>query len=42
VAEGTVPELCALAGDDDFEQAFVHLAFTAQEQAEGVAQGEGR
>jgi sodium transport system ATP-binding protein len=42
VAEGTVPELCARAGDDDFEQAFVHLAFTAQEQAEGVARGEAR
>ncbi len=27
VALGTVSELCALAGDDDFEQAFVRLAF---------------
>jgi sodium transport system ATP-binding protein len=27
VARGTVAELCALTGDDDFEQSFVQLAF---------------
>ncbi len=37
VAEGTVEELCALAGERDFEEAFVKLAFTAQERAAGVA-----
>jgi len=31
VAEGTVAELCALAGEDDFEDAFVRLAFGAAE-----------
>jgi len=31
VAEGTVAELCALAGTDDFEDAFVRLAFAAPE-----------
>jgi sodium transport system ATP-binding protein len=33
VAEGTVPELCELAGERDFEEAFVKLAFTADESA---------
>jgi sodium transport system ATP-binding protein len=42
VAQGTVAALCAQAGDEDFEQAFVQLAFTAQEQAVGEAQGQGR
>jgi sodium transport system ATP-binding protein len=35
VAEGTVAELCEQAGTRDFEDAFVHLAFTAP--AQGVA-----
>ena len=34
VAEGTVEELLARAGERDFEEAFVKLAFTAQERAE--------
>jgi sodium transport system ATP-binding protein len=33
VAEGTVDELCALAGEGNFEDAFVKLAFTADERA---------
>jgi len=33
VAEGSVDELCRRAGHDDFEQAFVDLAF-AHERAE--------
>ena len=36
VAQGTVAELCAAAGDDDFEQAFVHLAFATAPRAPGV------
>jgi sodium transport system ATP-binding protein len=35
VAAGTVAELCQLAGVADFEEAFVRLAFTAQERARG-------
>jgi sodium transport system ATP-binding protein len=35
VAQGTVPALCERAGRGDFEEAFVQLAFTAQEQAAG-------
>jgi len=37
VAEGSVAELCALAGEADFEEAFVKLAFSADERAAGVA-----
>ncbi len=33
LAEGTVAELCALAGEHDFEEAFVKLAFTEDERA---------
>ena len=36
VAEGTVAELNARAGQTDFEETFVHLAFTAEERARGV------
>jgi sodium transport system ATP-binding protein len=36
VAEGTVEELNSSAGQTDFEETFVHLAFTAQERAQGV------
>jgi sodium transport system ATP-binding protein len=36
VAEGTVEELCALAGEQDFEEAFVKLAFTLDERAAGM------
>jgi sodium transport system ATP-binding protein len=32
LAEGTVDELCALAGESDFEEAFVKLAFTPEER----------
>jgi sodium transport system ATP-binding protein len=42
VAQGTVPELCERAGHDDFEETFVRLAFTAQEQAAGAAHGDTR
>jgi sodium transport system ATP-binding protein len=35
VAAGTVAELCELAGVADFEEAFVRLAFTAQERVRG-------
>ncbi len=42
VAQGTVPALCERAGRDDFEEAFVRLAFTPQEQAAGEVQAEGR
>jgi sodium transport system ATP-binding protein len=35
VARGTVAELCALTGDDDFEQSFVHLAFGAGSRLRG-------
>lgn len=35
VAHGTVAELCRRAGREDFEETFVQLAFTAQEQARG-------
>jgi sodium transport system ATP-binding protein len=38
IAEGRVYELCALAGERDFEEAFVKLAFTEEERA---AAGEG-
>jgi sodium transport system ATP-binding protein len=37
VAEGTVAELNARAGQDDFEETFVQLAFTADERSRGVA-----
>jgi sodium transport system ATP-binding protein len=33
VADGTVQALCARAGERDFEEAFVKLAFTADERA---------
>lgn len=33
VAQGTVAELCALTGHDDFEQSFVQLAFGTDAQA---------
>ncbi|MCW5635656.1 MAG: ATP-binding cassette domain-containing protein [Rubrivivax sp.] len=36
VAEGTVDELCALAGEGHFEDAFVKLAFTAAERDAGL------
>jgi len=42
VAQGTVAELCERAGRDDFEEAFVQLAFTPQEKAAGEVLGEGR
>jgi sodium transport system ATP-binding protein len=42
VAEGTVPALLARAGERDFEEAFVRLAFTADEQAQSVAHGAGK
>ncbi|MBI5718319.1 MAG: ATP-binding cassette domain-containing protein [Burkholderiales bacterium] len=35
LAEGSVAELCALAGESDFEEAFVKLAFTPDERAAG-------
>ena len=35
VAEGTVPALCERAGQADFEETFVALAFTPQEQRAG-------
>jgi sodium transport system ATP-binding protein len=41
VAEGTVAELCALAGESDFEEAFVKLAFTPEERADGAVAGSG-
>jgi sodium transport system ATP-binding protein len=37
VAEGTVAELNARAGQDDFEETFVQLAFTDAERSQGVA-----
>jgi len=37
VAEGSVPELLALAGETRFEDAFVKLAFDHQQQALGAA-----
>jgi sodium transport system ATP-binding protein len=37
VAEGSVAELNARAGQDDFEETFVQLAFTADERAHGGA-----
>jgi sodium transport system ATP-binding protein len=37
VAEGTVAELCARAGQDDFEETFVQLAFHADERHAGSA-----
>ncbi|MBL8324722.1 MAG: ATP-binding cassette domain-containing protein [Rubrivivax sp.] len=40
VAEGTVAQLCALAGEGDFEEAFVKLAFTPEERAQGVGRRE--
>jgi sodium transport system ATP-binding protein len=33
VAEGTVAELCARTGDDDFERCFVRLAFGDEAEA---------
>ena len=36
VAEGTVDELCELAAERDFEEAFVKLAFSAEERAAGA------
>ncbi|MEW6705368.1 MAG: ATP-binding cassette domain-containing protein [Pseudomonadota bacterium] len=42
VAQGTVDQLCERSGQRDFEEAFVRLAFTPQEQAEGMAHGETR
>jgi sodium transport system ATP-binding protein len=41
LAEGTVAELCELAGEHDFEEAFVKLAFTADERAAGSVDGSG-
>ena len=38
LAEGTVAELCALAGERDFEEAFVKLAFTEEERHAQAAQ----
>ncbi|MBL8286637.1 MAG: ATP-binding cassette domain-containing protein [Rubrivivax sp.] len=35
VAEGSAADLCAQAGVDDFEEAFVRLAFSAAERAQG-------
>jgi len=35
VAEGTVQALCERTGERDFEEAFVQLAFTEQERAQG-------
>jgi sodium transport system ATP-binding protein len=35
VAEGTVAELNARAGEADFEEAFVKLAFSVQEREAG-------
>jgi sodium transport system ATP-binding protein len=37
LAEGTVQELCALAGESDFEEAFVKLAFTPEERGAAPA-----
>ena len=37
VAQGTVSGLCAQAGQDDFEEAFVRLAFGADAAREGVS-----
>ena len=42
VAEGSVAELCARTGQQDFEEAFVRLAFTPREQADGAAEGVAR
>ena len=42
VADGTVASLCERAGSDDFEEAFVRLAFTPQEQAQGEARTDAR
>jgi sodium transport system ATP-binding protein len=36
VAEGTVEQLCARAGREDFEDAFVHLAFAGDERAKSL------
>jgi sodium transport system ATP-binding protein len=41
LAEGTVAELCALAGESDFEEAFVKLAFTPDERAAGGVESLG-
>jgi len=38
VAQGTVSELRSLAGTGDFEDTFVRLAFTNEEQAHGMAE----
>ncbi|MFO1267043.1 MAG: ATP-binding cassette domain-containing protein [Rubrivivax sp.] len=37
VAEGSAAELCERAAVDDFEEAFVRLAFSAEERAQGEA-----
>jgi sodium transport system ATP-binding protein len=37
VAEGAVSELCASVGESDFEEAFVKLAFTAEERGAEAA-----
>ena len=42
VAQGTVADLCSRTATGDFEEAFVRLAFTEQEQAAGAAKGEQR
>lgn len=42
LAEGTVDELCELAGERDFEEAFVKLAFTPDERAGGAVGDEVR
>jgi sodium transport system ATP-binding protein len=39
VASGTVTELCERGGERDFEEAFVHLAFTREEQEAGTEGG---
>ncbi|HEX6703939.1 MAG TPA: ATP-binding cassette domain-containing protein [Albitalea sp.] len=41
VARGTVAALLAQTGEEDFEEAFVALAFTAQEQRQHEAQVQG-
>jgi sodium transport system ATP-binding protein len=35
-AQGTVAELCALTGQDDFEHSFVQLAFGAEQRRQGM------
>ncbi len=41
LAEGTVAELCELAGESDFEEAFVKLAFAPDERVGGAGLAEG-